>query len=90
MSKLKNQPLDTAKSAQQKQLFKSQDMVFGKMNYALTLVSLVVLVIGFALMTGRTDIYNTTKITVAPIVVIIGFIIGLAAIFYREKNGQDE
>jgi hypothetical protein len=90
MSKIKNQPLDTAKSAQQKHLPKSQDMVFGKMNYILTAVSLVVLVIGFALMTGRTDIYSSTKITVAPIVVILGFIIGLAAIFYKEKSGQAE
>lgn len=89
MSNLKNQPLDTAKSGQ-KHLPKTQNMVFGKMNYILTLVSLVVLIIGFALMTGKTDIYNSTKITVAPIVVILGFIVGLAAIFYREKGGQGE
>jgi uncharacterized RDD family membrane protein YckC len=90
MSNIKNQPLDTNKSAPKKQLSGSRHMVFGKMNYILTLVSLAVLVIGFALMTGRTDIFSSTKITVAPIVVILGFIIGLAAIFYREKNGENE
>jgi len=38
------------------------------------------------LMSGKTDIYNSTKLTVAPIVVILGFILGIVAIFYRKKS----
>jgi hypothetical protein len=38
------------------------------------------------LMSGTTDIYNSTKLTVAPIVVILGFILGIVAIFYRKKS----
>lgn len=64
-------------------------MVFGRMNYILTAASLVILIIGFVLMTGKTDIYNSTKITVAPVVVIIGFLVGMAAIFYREKSAGE-
>jgi Protein of unknown function (DUF3098) len=62
-----------------------QPMLFAKENYILIIASLVILVIGFMLMSGTTDIYNTTKLTVAPIVVMLGFILGIVAIFYRKK-----
>jgi hypothetical protein len=61
-------------------------MLFDKENYILIIASLVILVIGFMLMSGTTDIYNSTKLTVAPIVVILGFILGIVAIFYRKKS----
>jgi hypothetical protein len=60
--------------------------LFAKENYILIIASLVILVIGFMLMSGTTDIYNSTKLTVAPIVVILGFILGIVAIFYRKKS----
>lgn len=63
-----------------------QPMLFAKENYMLIIASLVILVIGFMLMSGTTDIYNSTKLTVAPIVVIFGFILGIVAIFYRKKT----
>ncbi len=63
-----------------------QPMLFAKENYILIIASLVILVIGFMLMSGKTDIYNSTKLTVAPIVVILGFILGIVAIFYRKKS----
>ncbi|MBM3937573.1 MAG: DUF3098 domain-containing protein [Sphingomonadales bacterium] len=61
-------------------------MLFGPMNYILTGVSILVLVIGFSLMSGTEDIYNSTKLTVAPIVVFLGFILGIVAIFYKKKT----
>jgi len=63
-----------------------QPMLVDKENYILIIASLVILVIGFMLMSGTTDIYNSTKLTVAPIVVILGFILGIVAIFYRKKS----
>ena len=61
--------------------------VFGKMNYMLTAASLLILVIGFILMTGKTgDIYDFRRITLAPIVVIAGFLLGFVAIFWRDKK----
>jgi len=77
MSALKNKTTKTET--------KAQPMLFGPMNYILTGVSILVLVIGFALMSGTEDIYNSTKITVAPIVVFVGFILGIVAIFYKKK-----
>jgi hypothetical protein len=39
-------------------------------------------------MSGTEDIFNTTKLTVAPIVVVIGFIIEVFAIMHRPKTEQ--
>ena len=64
--------------------------VFGKMNYIFTGLTLIVLVIGFALMSGKGgDIYDFRRITLAPIVVVIGFSLGFVAIFYRPKKSDE-
>ena len=62
-------------------------MVFGRMNYILSLVALAVLVVGFLIMSGsKGDIYDFRRITLAPIIVLVGFIIGFFAIFWKPKN----
>ena len=61
-------------------------MVFGKINYQLMIASIVVVAIGFFLMSGTTDIYSFTKITVAPIVVIAGFALGFVSILIKPKR----
>jgi len=60
--------------------------VFGKRNYQLFLISIAIVVFGFALMTGTEDIYSFTKITLAPLVVVIGFAVGIVAILIKPKN----
>ncbi len=63
--------------------------VFSRMNYVFTAVSLAVLTLGFVLMSGsKGDIYDFRRITLAPIVVIIGFVFGFVAIFYKEKSSD--
>jgi uncharacterized membrane protein len=69
---------------------KDTQMVFEKLNYVLLGASLLVLVIGFALMSGTTDVYNSTKITIAPIIVMLGFTLGIVAIFYKGKSKSGE
>lgn len=64
---------------------KKSEFVFGKENYQIMLIGLVVLVIGFALMAGTEDIMSFTKITIAPIVVVIGFAIQFYAILKKNK-----
>lgn len=69
--------------------------LFGKENYMLMLVGLVVLALGFFLMAGgkSTDpkvfdpkeVYSNTRITVAPILIIAGFIIEIVAIMKKPK-----
>jgi hypothetical protein len=62
---------------------KEKPFVFGKTNYRILLLSIAVVVIGFTLMIGSTDIYNFQKIVLAPIVVLIGFGIGFWAILKK-------
>jgi hypothetical protein len=65
-------------------------MVFGTLNYILLGASLLVLVLGFALMSGTTDIYSSTKVTLSPIVVMLGFGLGIVSIFYKGKSNSGE
>lgn len=72
--------------------------LFGKENYLWMLIGLVVLAIGFFLMAGgksadpnvfnKDEVYSTTRITVAPILIIIGFIIEIVAIMKKPKNKE--
>lgn len=65
------------------------DMVFSRQNYMLTGLAFAVVVIGFLLMWGgKEDIYSFRRITLAPIVVIIGFLIGVFAIMFKPKNAN--
>jgi hypothetical protein len=62
-------------------------MLFGKENYLLTAVAFGVVILGFILMFGgQEDIYSFRKITLAPIVVLLGFSIGVIAIMRKPKK----
>jgi len=61
-----------------------QPMVFAKQNYILMIVAVAVIILGFILMSGSTDIYDLRKITIAPIVVLLGFGIGVYAIMKKQ------
>ena len=60
-----------------------EGFVFGKNNYRLMIISIIVVVFGFMLMIGDTNIYEFRKIVIAPIVVLIGFAIGFVAILKK-------
>ena len=61
-------------------------LVFGKRNYQLLIASIAVVIIGFLLMMGTEDIYSFTKITLAPLVVVLGFALGVVAILIKPKK----
>lgn len=65
---------------------KTYDFVFGRENYILMAIGVVIIAIGFTLMSGTEDIFNSTKLTVAPIVVVIGFIVEAVAVMYKSKD----
>ena len=65
---------------------KSKEMAFTKKNYQLLLISIAIVVVGFILMIGTTDIYDTRKTLIAPMVVLAGFIFGIYAIMKRPEN----
>jgi hypothetical protein len=59
------------------------ELVFSKQNYQLLLISIAIVVLGFVLMSGTTDIYDTRKTLVAPLVVLFGFAFGVYAILKK-------
>ncbi len=78
------QPSGTVKTAA-KNTAESQPVhfVFDKSNYTWLIAAVVVVILGFFLMSGTTDIYNTTKIVIAPLTVLAGFGIGFYAILKK-------
>lgn len=61
-------------------------LVFAKINYQLMGASIFLVLIGFILMIGKTDIYSFTKITLSPIIVVAGFALGIIAILKKPKQ----
>jgi hypothetical protein len=64
---------------------KDAPFVFQKQNYQILIASILVVIIGFILMSGDTDIYSFRKIVLAPIVVLSGFALGFVAILKKRK-----
>ena len=66
-------------------------LAFSKANYVIMIAGLVVLVLGFILMTLDTEPYGFgfLGLTLGPIIVMIGFIIQFVAIFYKPKTKSE-
>ena len=69
--------------------------LFGKRNYMIMIIGLVIIALGFILMAGggsedpnvfNEDIYNFRRIRLAPTLVIIGFIVEIYAILANPKK----
>lgn len=61
------------------------EFVFDKSNYTWLILSVAIVILGFFLMAGTTDIYSNTKIVVAPLVVLAGFGVGFYAILKKPE-----
>lgn len=65
-----------------------------KINLILIAVSVAIIVIGFALMTGEPsgateynpDIFSVRRITVGPMIALAGFVLMIFAILWRSKK----
>lgn len=75
------------------------DFAFGKINYILLGIGFAVIVLGFLLMAGgasedpnvfNEDIFSFRRITLAPIVVLAGFIFEIYAIMRKPQNKDEE
>jgi hypothetical protein len=71
-----------------------KNFAFDKMNYILLLVGMVIVVIGFLLMTGpastdttfEPDIFSARRTKLAPVVCLFGFVSMIYAIVRKPKN----
>jgi hypothetical protein len=75
---------------------KETPSIFSKDNYTWMLIGLVVMAIGMFLMAGGKSsdpsvfdvklVYSTTRITIAPILILAGLVIEIYAIFRKPKE----
>lgn len=75
-----------------------ESMPLGKMNYIMIAVCLLLIAIGFFLMSGSSnegatfnnDVFSSTRTVVAPFITFLGFILMVPSILYRGRNTKQE
>jgi len=70
--------------------------IFNKENYKWMLIGAVVIIIGMFLLSGgkntdpaifdKSKVYSTTRITIAPLLILAGLVIEIFAIFRKPKE----
>jgi len=65
-----------------------QRFAFSKKNYIIMIAGIVVIALGFLIMSSDSEPYGFgfLGLTLGPIVVMLGFLIQFVAIFYKPKN----
>ena len=71
-----------------------KNVLFNKVNLILCGIAIVLIILGFILMTGpfsseagfEPDIFSTRRIRVAPLVCLSGFILMIVGILYHPKE----
>ncbi|MFN5323831.1 MAG: DUF3098 domain-containing protein [Bacteroidota bacterium] len=78
-----------------KETTKNTGFAFGKENYRIMLIGIALIVVGFILMAGggtddpkkfSEDIFSFQRITLAPILVLSGFVLEIYAILKKQKD----
>lgn len=76
-----------------------QTFVFSRINFILMLIGLAFLALGYLLMIGGKSedpnvfndaLFSFQRVTLSPVLLVIGFIIEGVAIMYRPKNKEKE
>jgi hypothetical protein len=84
--------------ATKKQEEKKQEMALEKENYRLLAIAFGIVVVGFLLMLGGSNedpevfneaVYSFRRITLAPMVVLFGFLFGIYAIMKKPRDSKN-
>ena len=70
--------------------------LFTKKNYTWMIAGIIIIALGMLLMAGgksdnpnvfqKQEVYSITRITIAPALIVIGFVIEIFAIFRKQKS----
>ena len=74
-----------------------RNFAFGRMNFILLGVGMLVVIIGFILMGGGSssvedynpDIFSAQRIKVAPIICLLGFVSMIYAVVHKSKDKEE-
>lgn len=70
-------------------------LAFGRTNYILMIAGIVVLALGYILLSGggsddpntfNPDMFDDRRLVAAPILITIGFVVEILAIMYKKKD----
>ena len=72
------------------------NLAFGKINYILLVVGMLIIIAGLALMTGGStteeafnpEIFSERRIKVEPLVALFGFVFVVVAILWKPKKNK--
>ena len=73
----------------------SFELAFGKINYILMGVGILLLAIGYILLSGggsddpnvfNPAMFDARRLLWAPILIVLGFVVEIVAIMYKKKN----
>ncbi|MFA9390574.1 MAG: DUF3098 domain-containing protein [Prolixibacteraceae bacterium] len=82
-------------SKQKEESFQKETFALGKENYKLMIIGIVVIIVGFLLMMGggsedptvfNPEVFSFRRITLAPVVVLAGFLFEIYAIMKKPKT----
>ena len=77
----------------------NKDFAFGKDNFLWIAVSVVLIIVGFILMSGggsndgvsfNPEIFSARRIVVAPVVTLLGFVLMIAGILKKNKDKEEK
>lgn len=73
-------------------------LLFGKVNYLLMLGGIILIALGFILMAGggstdpkvfnAAELFSAQRLTVAPVLILLGFAVEVVAIMYKPKEDK--
>ena len=72
-----------------------KDYLFNKKRYRFLILSILIIAIGFVLMSGgdstdpdifNNEIYNFRRIRLAPLMVVLGFVLCIFSSLYKDKK----
>jgi hypothetical protein len=79
---------------------KNNMFAFGKENYRILLIGLVINVIGFVLMIGggsqdpnkfdAAELFSPVRLTISPILIVAGYVVMIYAIMKKPKSDSKE
>ncbi len=76
---------------------KNFDFVFGKTNYILMVAGIIILALGYILLSGggsddpntfNPAMFNAQRLYVAPILIVVGFVVEICAIMFNSNKGK--
>lgn len=87
--------MDNKPTLQKEETPNTFQFAFGRINYMLMIAGLIVLALGYILLSGggsddpnvfNPAMFDSRRLVVAPILIVVGFVVEILAIMYKGKK----